>query len=207
MAISKRLRFEILRRDNHTCRYCGASAPAVKLTVDHVVPEVLGGATEPSNLVTACEPCNSGKTSMPPDAPLVDDVKQDAIRWARAMEMARRGDQCDRLERDDRRETFLEVWNRWTYKQGLKEQPFDLPNEWPATVDALYRAGLDDEDLYEAVDVAMRRRGVTDRFKYFCGVCWTMVRSRVETAQTLAPLIDQIDALPPAGDSGDPWDF
>ena len=27
MAVSKRLRYEILRRDNHTCRYCGASAP------------------------------------------------------------------------------------------------------------------------------------------------------------------------------------
>ena len=38
MAVSKRLRYEILRRDNHTCRYCGESAPDVKLTIDHVVP-------------------------------------------------------------------------------------------------------------------------------------------------------------------------
>ncbi|AWN05089.1 HNH endonuclease [Gordonia phage Easley] len=38
MAVSKRLRYEILRRDNHTCRYCGATAPDVPLTVDHVVP-------------------------------------------------------------------------------------------------------------------------------------------------------------------------
>ena len=41
MALSKRLRYEILRRDNHTCRYCGASAPDVTLTVDHVVPCLL----------------------------------------------------------------------------------------------------------------------------------------------------------------------
>ena len=32
MAVSKRLRFEILRRDNHACRYCGQMAPDVKLT-------------------------------------------------------------------------------------------------------------------------------------------------------------------------------
>lgn len=33
MAVSKRLRYEILRRDDHACRYCGDRAPDVKLTV------------------------------------------------------------------------------------------------------------------------------------------------------------------------------
>lgn len=64
MAVSKRLRYEILRRDNHTCRYCGAAAPEATLVVDHYIPVVVGGATVPSNLVTACEPCNSGKSSV-----------------------------------------------------------------------------------------------------------------------------------------------
>lgn len=27
MAVSKRTRYEVLRRDNHACRYCGARAP------------------------------------------------------------------------------------------------------------------------------------------------------------------------------------
>ncbi|WP_075737496.1 HNH endonuclease [Streptomyces acidiscabies] len=63
MAVSKRLRYEILRRDNHTCRYCGASAPDVPLRVDHVTPVALGGTDTPDNLVAACEPCNSGKSS------------------------------------------------------------------------------------------------------------------------------------------------
>lgn len=31
--ISKRLRYEILRRDDHQCRYCGATAPHTPLTV------------------------------------------------------------------------------------------------------------------------------------------------------------------------------
>jgi 5-methylcytosine-specific restriction endonuclease McrA len=29
--VSRRLRLEVLRRDGHTCRYCGAQAPDVKL--------------------------------------------------------------------------------------------------------------------------------------------------------------------------------
>ena len=34
MAVSQCTRFEVLRRDAHTCRYCGSSAPDVKLTVE-----------------------------------------------------------------------------------------------------------------------------------------------------------------------------
>lgn len=88
MAVSKRLRFEVLRRDNHACRYCGAGAPEVKLTVDHVIPTALGGGDDPENLVTACAGCNSGKSSINPDEPLIADVKSDALRWSRAMEEA-----------------------------------------------------------------------------------------------------------------------
>ena len=37
-SIPKGLRFDVLRRDNYTCKYCGAKAPNVQLHVDHVIP-------------------------------------------------------------------------------------------------------------------------------------------------------------------------
>lgn len=55
------LRFTVLRRDNYTCRYCGAKAPDVRLEVDHVVPASDGGSSTEDNLVTACFACNRGK--------------------------------------------------------------------------------------------------------------------------------------------------
>lgn len=55
------LRFTVLRRDNYTCRYCGAKAPDVQLEVDHVVPASDGGSSTVDNLVTACLACNRGK--------------------------------------------------------------------------------------------------------------------------------------------------
>jgi hypothetical protein len=67
MALSKRLRFKILKRDGFTCRYCGAKAPTVELQVDHVTPRVAGGSDRPSNLVTACVGCNQGKGATPLD--------------------------------------------------------------------------------------------------------------------------------------------
>ena len=59
--IKPKVRFSILERDKWTCQTCGATAPEVKLEVDHRVPVVAGGGNEESNLWTLCESCNRGK--------------------------------------------------------------------------------------------------------------------------------------------------
>ncbi|HIK31649.1 MAG TPA: HNH endonuclease [Oscillatoriales cyanobacterium M59_W2019_021] len=51
-------RREVLRRDNHTCQYCGSRK---HLTLDHVVPRSKGGTHTWDNVVTACSPCNARK--------------------------------------------------------------------------------------------------------------------------------------------------
>lgn len=60
-SISKKLRFEVFKRDSFKCQYCGKSAPDVILECDHVVPVAEGGKTEMLNLITACRDCNRGK--------------------------------------------------------------------------------------------------------------------------------------------------
>ena len=60
-AIGKKLRFEVFKRDGFRCQYCGATAPDVLLVVDHVNPVAEGGGNDILNLITACQPCNSGK--------------------------------------------------------------------------------------------------------------------------------------------------
>lgn len=59
--ISKKLRFEVFKRDKFTCQYCGAQAPEVVLEVDHIVPISQGGTNDIMNLVTSCFDCNRGK--------------------------------------------------------------------------------------------------------------------------------------------------
>jgi hypothetical protein len=61
LGLSKRTRFEVLKRDSFKCQYCGATAPQVLLHVDHIVSVADGGADELTNLATSCQPCNSGK--------------------------------------------------------------------------------------------------------------------------------------------------
>lgn len=59
--ISPVLRFEVLRRDDFRCRYCGRRAPDVVLHLDHIVPWSAGGRTTLENLRAACYDCNIGK--------------------------------------------------------------------------------------------------------------------------------------------------
>lgn len=65
MPISVRVRFEVFKRDNFQCRYCGQSSPSVILEADHVVPVCEGGGDDLINLVTSCWSCNRGKSGVP----------------------------------------------------------------------------------------------------------------------------------------------
>lgn len=63
--ISKRKRFEIFKRDNFRCSYCGQQPPVVVLEIDHIVPVSKGGDNGELNLVTSCQDCNRGKSDKP----------------------------------------------------------------------------------------------------------------------------------------------
>lgn len=60
-ALSKKLRFEVFKRDKFTCQYCGRMAPDVILEVDHIKPVAAGGNNGMMNLITSCRDCNRGK--------------------------------------------------------------------------------------------------------------------------------------------------
>lgn len=59
--VSKKMRFEVFKRDSFKCQYCGKSAPDVILNVDHIKPVAAGGKNTMTNLITACFDCNMGK--------------------------------------------------------------------------------------------------------------------------------------------------
>lgn len=61
-SLSNKIRFEVFKRDNFTCQYCGVKAPEVVLNVDHIEPVSKGGTNDIYNLVTSCFECNSGKS-------------------------------------------------------------------------------------------------------------------------------------------------
>ncbi len=185
MAVSRRLRYEVLRRDGHRCRYCGLTAEATALTVDHVVPVALGGGDEPSNLVTACKDCNAGKAASNPDAPLVASVADDALRWAAAMRTAAAIREGELVPRRWFVWEFDRAWSNWTYDD---DEQIPRPDDWENSLASLWDAGIRSEFMLEAIRIAMgaRTRSYDNgTFRYFCGVCWTELRARQEIARAL----------------------
>lgn len=179
--LPKRLRYEILRRDNHTCRYCGATAPDARLTVDHVVPVALGGANEAENLVTACVDCNSGKSSMPADAPIVANVSDEALRWGKLMQYASDVQLAERAGREEYLTAFDAAWSGWS----ANGQPIERDGGWKASLLRFHELGLEIDLIVEAVDIAMGSKAKTENlFSYFCGICWNRYRERIEIARS-----------------------
>lgn len=70
-------RLKIYLRDRYTCQYCsarvgkkisgGKKLEVKDLTLDHIIPKSREGSNHPSNLVTACKPCNQRKGDRTPD--------------------------------------------------------------------------------------------------------------------------------------------
>ena len=151
--ISKRDRFEALKRDRFKCQYCGATAPDVLLHIDHIVPVAKGGDSSMTNLVTACQGCNSGKGATPLE-------NRDRLQMARAS-----------LEEQEARREQLELMAQWlddlrAYKDRAAEI---VAAYWYKLTPGgtLNKAGLQSlagllrrftvEEVVEAMDVAAER--------------------------------------------------
>lgn len=185
MAVSKRTRFEVLRRDNHTCRYCGGTAPDVKLTVDHVTPVALGGSDDPRNLVAACRDCNAGKSSTSPDAELVEDVKAVDIKWAGAIKRVASARTRQRKKQEAYHVEFLNAWESWTF--GADKWTCDLPGDWQNTLARFYELGVPIDEIRALVDRSCGNSHVhpDDTFRYFCGCVWRVVTEMQDAAKAL----------------------
>jgi hypothetical protein len=183
MPVTKRTRFEVLKRDNHTCRYCGIAAPEVVLTVDHVTPTALGGSDDPSNLVAACRDCNAGKASTSPGDSLVADIAQKAVEWGAAIERYNAIRMADRRKRAAYTNRFRKAWDRWTCGGEKLHKPAD----WEPSIWQFYGLGLPIVELEEAVTIACSNRNVhpDDAFRYLCGVVKKKVEKMHEGARNL----------------------
>lgn len=198
MAVSKRLRYEILRRDNFQCRYCGATAPDAKITVDHVRPVALGGTDDPSNLVAACDDCNAGKSSATPDHALLDDVRADSELWEQAKAAAAEGRRANKyVGFVDEIADFDEAWTTWTYEDGDRRAHVARNPEWKVSVRVWLLRGLPIARLLELIPIAMQRPGIPieDRWRYFCGCAWRSIdKFEDEVESVYAAMRDEADS-------------
>lgn len=78
--IDQRVAWQVFRRDNFKCVYCGADD--VPLTVDHIVLWEHMGDTVPDNLNCSCKKCNKTRGSMDYDEWIRDDYLKEKVHSA-----------------------------------------------------------------------------------------------------------------------------
>lgn len=178
MNISKRMRFEVFKRDGFACQYCGQQPPKVLLEVDHVNPKSKGGPDDINNLITACADCNRGKSDVSLKkipATLSKNVeiikeKEDQLReYNKALSKIRKRE-------DASIESVEAIFTEYFPGYVLNQQFCDMPlrrfvQELPQIVveDAMrqachYMKSVHGPDARE------------DGIRYFCGICWKKVR-------------------------------
>lgn len=171
-AISKKLRFDVFKRDGFQCTYCGAHpSEAVLLEVDHIHPVAEGGTNDIDNLVTACLNCNRGK-----GAELLSSVPQSLE--DKAAIVAEREAQIrayyEILEAKKQRKD-AEIWSVCElYMQRFGDD--DISRSRFSSI-RMFLDRLDYYQVLEAMEIACDRqysRGSV--FSYFCGVCWNKIK-------------------------------
>lgn len=175
-ALSKKTRFEVFKRDEFQCQYCGAHPPQVILHVDHIHPVAEGGTNDIDNLVTACEPCNQGKgarlLSAVPDslatrAAMVAEAEEQ-LRGYRAVMDAKQS----RI--DDDAWGVVAVWERPDANGQLSFNRSNLNSI------KRFLQKLDFHTVKDAAELAQARVPYSEsrRFRYFCAVCWGRIRDQ-----------------------------
>jgi hypothetical protein len=169
--ITKRVRFEIFKRDGFACLYCGRKPPTVTLHVDHIVAVANGGTNAQDNLATACSECNGGKSAVP-----LSSIPPSLKAQRKAAE-ERRG-QVEAYsawlkERFDAREAEVEEIDK-LYSEHFFEPGWRLSDSARSSVRQLLDK-LPKQSIIEAVYIAAGA-APRDPFRYFCGICWNWIR-------------------------------
>jgi hypothetical protein len=170
--ISKKVRFEIFKRDLFTCAYCGSTPPAVVLQIDHIHPVSKGGGSEKDNLITACFDCNSGKSNRLLTA-VPDSIEQ------RAQLLQEKEDQLKAyktLQRSIKSRENIEI----TAIEDMFCESFEgysLNASFKKSIRVNFLPRIDGETLVSNMEMAcVKIRDNPERaIKYFCGINWRMI--------------------------------
>jgi len=173
-SISKKTRFNIFKRDEFTCQYCGSTPPSVVLEVDHIVPVAEGGGNEDDNLVTSCFACNRGKGAKPLSS-VPESLSNKAKRVKEAEEQLAEYHEILQAKKD---RIESEAWDiAEVLQRGSKEDGFRI--NYLTSIKTFLKK-LNYYEVEEAAEIVASRSRTTiithNHFTYFCGICWSKIK-------------------------------
>lgn len=165
-SLSKKIRFEVFKRDSFTCQYCGGKAPDVILEVDHINPVKEGGENDILNLVTSCFDCNRGKRDLRLSDTSVVEKQRKQIE-----ELGERRQQLEMMLdwrnglRSIRNEEYRSVIDYWNNMAAESQCTLKLNKNGEDTmIKMVRRYGV--INVMNAIDVARDNYGMSDGEKF-----------------------------------------
>lgn len=169
--MSKKLRFDVFKRDGFICQYCGNCPPAVVLEVDHINPVANGGKNSVDNLITACFDCNRGKgagllTSLPESVADKAAIMAEKLEQLKAFErLIKSKKRHEEKQIDEVQEAFQVHFTGYSFNPKFRESVRLFLRKLPGHVVVDY--------MHLACTRIPRR---DDAVKYFCGICWKCIK-------------------------------
>jgi len=174
MSISKKIRFEVFKRDGFRCAYCGKSPPDVLLEIDHIQPKSKRGKDDVNNYLTACFDCNRGKRATPLNVAPLQLAENLAILKEKELQLREYNRLIAKIERRIKKDAeivnniYSSTFPDWQLTERFKTQSI-----------ALFLKRLPSSEVLEAMKLTCDRVGDKDvAVKYFCGVCWRKIKGK-----------------------------
>lgn len=172
--ITKKIRFEVFKRDSFTCQYCGNTPPAVTLEIDHLNPISKGGNNNINNLITACFDCNRGKSNIPLERIPNQLIENYEILKERENQLKEYNKLISKIEsRLTRQINIIDLIFQETFPdRGLTEQFKHVS----------VKQFLNKLPLNEVKDAMSKACSYIDKpndaTRYFCGICWNRIKNK-----------------------------
>jgi hypothetical protein len=184
---SKKLRFEVFKRDGFTCQYCGNTPPAVVLEVDHIQPKSKGGTNDINNLTTSCFDCNRGKaanelTKIPKtlkqNKELIEEKELQYKEYKKLL---------DKVEK-----RFQEEVSKVNFEFASYFKDRELSDKFKKSTLKIFLKKLPINEVIDAMNIACDKfyewgnpSEYHDAIKYFCGICWNKIKNKGFNNQNL----------------------
>lgn len=176
LGISKKIRFEIFKRDNFCCAYCGRTPPIAILEVDHIIPKSKSGSNDINNLITSCFDCNRGKGGIKLEriTPKLEEnlevLKEKQLQLKEFEKMIKFFDNQKNKDIDCVEKVFInsfpDAMFTDTFRLSVKKFLDILGKQ--AVLSAMEKA------ILQKYKIKNMEQIVT----YFCGICWNIIKGK-----------------------------
>jgi len=184
VAITKKVRFEVFKRDGFACQYCGKTPPEVTLEIDHIIPKSKQGTDEINNLLTSCFSCNRGKSNTKLER--ITPTLKENLTTVKEQQKQMRSYEKHLALIEQKKETDIKEVGKYFFNKFAKTKrtrdKYVFTGNWKTSTRTFLKI-FSIYDMQEAIDIAWQRLDYsgsllseTDLFKYMCGILHTRKR-------------------------------